>query len=329
MRKITISSYILKLVTTSISVFIYSSVNSQTFFESAKDDGIIVFSSKRISQVKLNFSSTAITYGYYYVGGKAIDKRRFLFTGEVKAKPNDEGIATLAKEGRLQPGIKGNIGIGHRFNRNLVIPQNWGVLDIYLKTEYNFNAYTIYDSTRVISSLKPLYKTNKSSLGINFLLNYATAIGKTNLFFGGQIGLNATNNADDLSKGNIQTIQSYSGSLTQFVIKDIEEAKIGQLTNSTKAPLKLDLIFDPGLQLNNEDKTNILLGMFGYFRSDVKDNDPKQRIGFGLCLLDAQNPSRVFSSIGYELPKFGKGVTNDDKEKDKGVVFVSIGYSIF
>src|SRR4051812_20045346 len=92
---------------------------SQTFFETAEDDGIITFRSndqKKLSQIKLNFSSTALTYGYYYLSGKAIDPTKFIFNTEVKLKPNDEGIAMLAKSGEFQPGIQINTALGIRFN---------------------------------------------------------------------------------------------------------------------------------------------------------------------------------------------------------------------
>lgn len=311
-----------------VLIFICSSVKSQTLFESAKDDGIISYCNDKVSQIKINLSSTAIKYGYYYVGGAPADKSRLLISGEVKAKPNDDGIATLAKEGKLQPGIQGNLSLGHRFN-DVLLPNNWDFLDIYVKGEYHFNTYSLFDSTRIVNAIDPLYKTNRNTFGVNVLLNFGTALGKTNIFGGGQVGVSNTNNADDLDKGNVEVIQNYSNSSNHYLIKDIEEVKIGQLKNVTKYPLKFDLVFDPGLPLNNNDKTNIRLGVFGYYRSNIKNDNPKNRAGIGFCLIDAQNPSRIFSSIGYEFPKFGSGVTQAEKIKDKGIVFVSIGYTIF
>jgi hypothetical protein len=307
-----------------IFVFISSSLKGQTLFESAKDDGIIAFSKERISQIKINLSSTAITYGYYYVSGNSIYANKLLINGEFKAKPNDNGIATIAKEGKLQPSIQGNLSIGDRFN-DVLLPKNWTVLDVYLKGEYRYNEYSIFDSTRINVS-DAFYKINKNTFNLNLLLNFGIALGKTNLFAGGQIGISKTNNSDDLDKGSVEKIQNYS---SYYLIKDVEEVKIGQLKNITKYPLKIDMLFDPGLQLNSNDKTNTRLGIFGYYRTDVNIDKPKNRLGFGICLIDSQNPSRIFSSLGFELPKFGSGVTKTEKEKDYGIVFVSIGYTIF
>lgn len=70
-----------------ISTFAMIELCAQTFFETAEDDGIVSFSTKRVSQIKLNMSSTAISYGFYYLKGDAPSKTRFLLNGQIKAKP--------------------------------------------------------------------------------------------------------------------------------------------------------------------------------------------------------------------------------------------------
>lgn len=307
---------------------------SQTFFETAEDDGIITFRAndkKNLSQIKLNFSSTALTYGYYYLSGKAIDPLKFIFNTEVKLKPNDDGVAVLAKSGQFQPGIQVNTALGVRFN-DAIFKNNFSVLDIYFKPEFTLTANDVFDSTRKGSGLDPLYTSKKGVLSGNLLVNYALSIGRTNVFLGTQFGWKATSNIEDLNKGTIQIMQPYSGGLTnQYLISDSKEVNIGKVEDLTKKPFKIDLIFDPGMKLTKNkvdaDKTNMKIGTFGYFRSDFQTKN-KYRTGFGLCLLNQQNPSQIFGTIGYELPAFGKAVDKEERKKDKGLIFLSVGYSI-
>lgn len=300
------------------------SVKGQTFFESAEGEGVIAFRKETVSQIKLNLSSTSITYGYYYVGGQAVDPIKFLFTGEIKAKPNDDGIATLVKTGKLQPGLQINGAIGIRLN-DILLDNSWTVLDIYLKPEYKLNQYNLFDSLRINNNEKPLYKTTKNSLGGKILLNLGASIFNTsNIFLGIESGIISSTNEEDLDEITIQTTQPYPGLSNKQIVSDIEVARRGSLQNVTKVPLKLDVVFDPNFKLNNNDATNIKLGAFGYFRTELKEDKNKNRVGFGLCLLSTQDPSRIFSSLGYEIPIFGEGVENNQKN-DKGIVFASMG----
>lgn len=309
-------------------LLICSFAKSQTLFETAKDDGIISFGKETFSQIKLNLTSSTITYGYYYQGGHSWSKRRPLISGEVKAKPNDDGIATLVEEGTFQPGFQGNLSFGCRFN-DVLFPDYWSVLDVYVKGEYKYNAYSIFDSTKMINALEPFYKTSRSTYSVNLLMNIGASFGKTNAYGGFQAGINKTNNADDLAEGKVEALQNYSSASNHYLVSDVEDVKIGQLKNITRYPLKFDLVFDPGLVLNTKEKTNIRLGFLGYYRSNINDPTPKKRVGFGLCFIDDKNPSKIFTSLGYELPMFGHGVTQAEKLKDKGIVFASIGYTIF
>ena len=135
-------------------------------------------------------------------------------------------------------------------------------------------------------------------------------------------------NEEDLDEITIQTIQPYPGINNRQIVSDVEIARKGTLQNVTKVPLKVDMVFDPNFKLNNNDATNIKLGAFGYFRTELKEDKKENRIGFGLCLLSTQDPSQIFSSLGYEIPTFGEGVEKNQKN-GKGTVFASIGYSIF
>jgi len=297
--------------------------NGQTFFETADGDGVIAIRSSTLSQIKLSLSSTSISYGYYHLSNKAKgNSGGFIFNGELKAKPNDDGLATLIKNGKLQPGFGVSGAIGYRFNN---VGHIWNVLDFYIKPEYAFDAYSIYDTTRKATNLDPLYKTNKGSFGLSLIANYGTSIGKKwNLFLGARLKMNSTTNADDMDKITIQTVSQYPNSTTQTVFSNIEEAKMGTLQRVTKYPLAVDLVLDPGLNVGKAG-TNTRLAAFTYFRSDGKENT--YRTGFGICLIDKQNPTKVYTSIGYELPTYGKGVKAEDKEKDKGTVFATVGYT--
>lgn len=321
-----------------IAAFLISiSSHGQTFFETADDDGIInLADKKRVSQIKLSPSSTSIAYGYNYASGGMNSNYKFVINGNIKVKPNEEGIAILAEEGKLQPGVKGDFSTGIRFNDNF-FDNNWSILDLSFKTEYEFNYYSIVDATRIDQNLDPYYKKSKNSYGLNVLANYGMAIGKIQTFLGFQIGYLSTNNGDDLPDGSYQTHTQYG---ENYLVSDAKQVKIGTLKDIEKYPVKLDFILDTGLYLGKqeiavEDKeneeeegsvSNIKLGFFSYYRTDLKVDKPVQRLGFGLCFLDNQNPSKIFSSIGYELPKFGSGIAEDND--DKGIVFLSIGYTI-
>ena len=288
-----------------ISAGATEAINAQTFFETAKDDGIVNFTTKSLTQLKLNLSSTAVGLGYNYVGGKTVDKTRLLFNGEFKIKPNDDGIATLVKNGELQPGLKVNTAIGVRIVEP--IKAFFSAFDFYIKPTYILNGYTIYDSVRGSTGADPVYDINKHSFGLNLLVNGVLAPGRVNIFFGVQYGKNWTNNGEDLDKGTVQTITSYAGSPLQSLITNQKDVKYGVLKNLNKSPLKIDLIFDPRIKLNHSDKTNIDLGIFGYYRTDGASK--KYRSGFGVCFLNDKDPSKIFASLGYELPGFGNDVT--------------------
>lgn len=305
--------------------------SAQTFFETAKGDGILSFQNAAVkknvlSQLKLDLSNSAVGYGYYYNKGKSTSTVRFIMNVEVKAKPDDNSLATFVKNGQLQPGFSISSALGMR-----ILPSGnvFQVIDLYVKPEFDFNNYTIYDSTRMASAQDPVYKVNKSTVGGNFLLNYLISPCKVNIFFGAQLGVLAGDNLDDLAKGTVQTLTTYPGSATKFLATDVQEVKKGQLKDQTTMPLKLDLVFDPGLQIQKAaDGTTMRLGFFGYYRSDVHIAAPTDRLGLGLCFLDAKDPSKIFTSIGYELAAWGSGVSAEMQKTNKGIVFATIGYSI-
>ena len=86
------------------------------------------------------------------------------------------------------------------------------------------------------------------------------------------------------------------------------------------------MVFDPNIKINNSAATNIKLGLFAYYRTDLKD--AKHRNGLGFCFIDSQNPSKIYTSFGYELPTYGSAVKSENRKKDKGVIFISIGLTI-
>jgi hypothetical protein len=297
---------------------------SQTFFESAEGEGVISIRNSTVSQFKFNLNSTSITFGYYYIGPKTTEPGGFILNLEAKAKPNNQGIATLVKTGKLQPGIKFSSALGYRWKRLL---QNWSVLDLYIKPEYSYNGYTIFDTLRQQTNEEPFYRVNKSSFAINAVINFGFAVSSYNVFIGAQVGRYWDYNADELDDVTLQTLTLYPNSTSRYVFSDIEEAKAGHLEKRNKTPFAADLVVDPGLELGNSPGDNTKLGAFTYFRSNGTGN--RYRNGFGLCLLSQQNPSKIYTSLGYELPAYGKGVTPGNRKKDNGVVFVSVGYSIF
>ncbi len=306
-----------------ILIFLGSHSFAQTFFETAKDDAIInLRSTKEISQFKLNLTSTAISYGYYHTSGKAISKGKLLTSFEIKAKPNEDGITTLVKTGNLQPGLKLNGAIGYRISD--IFKNMWSPLDISFKPEYSLTGYTIYDGS--LGSLGNVYEVNKSTVNLNFLVNFGVALGQTNLFLGFQTGPNFTNNISDLDDGTVQTIAPVTGSTTQQLFSDVKTVKVGKPENLTKTPIKIDVLFDPNIRINLNVGTNVKLGFFAYNRTDGKLD--KNRRGLGICFLNSQDPSKVFTTIGYEFPVVGKDVTDAVRKNDKGLVFFSIGYTI-
>lgn len=309
------------------TILIYNGkVSAQTFFETAKGDGIINFSGadkKYQSQIKADLTSTALAYGWNYQQISATSKQRLLVNFTAKVKPNDNGSASFINEGKLQSGFNLTGAVGTRF----ILPGNvFKVLDISFKPEYTYSTFTIYDATRTANGQEPVYKQGKGSFAGNLLVNYLFTPGGFNVYLGAQLGLNFTNNSDDLTKANIETLEPYPGSTTKFVASNVKAVLKGQLENVTTAPLKFDMIFDSGVTLSKS--AGMRLGFMGYYRTDIKMDLLKNRIGAGICFLDKANPSKVFTSFGFEFPTFGKGVTTDDQKTNKGAVFASIGYTI-
>lgn len=305
-------------------VALSNSTHAQTFFETADGDGVIAIRNETLSQIKLNASSTAITYGYYYASNNAKGgDGGFICNIEGKVKPNDDGLATLVKTGKFQPGFGMTGALGYRFNN---VIHTWNLLDFYIKPEWSFDEYNIYDTMRIASSQEPLYKTNKSSFKTSVVINYGTSIGaKMNLFLGAQYGVSFTNNVSDLDDVTIQTTSNYPNSTNKLVFSDVEVAKMGTFKNVTRTPFSADLIFDPGIVIG-QSGTTTKLGVFTYFRTDGKDQ--KFRNGVGICFLSKQNPSKVYTSVGYEFPTYGKDVDPAEKKKDNGIAFATIGFSI-
>ncbi|MEI9921879.1 MAG: hypothetical protein WDO14_24270 [Bacteroidota bacterium] len=300
---------------------------AQTFFEAADGTGVISFSKTQVSQIKASLSSTAITYGFYGMSRDARADKRLIFQAEAKVKPNDDGIGTILKGSKLQPSVGVSGAFGYRLN-DILFDKRWSVLDIYLKPEYAFTTYTLYDTTRIPGGEKAQYEKRKHTLGANLLVNIGVSFSKTNLFVGVQLGVYGSDNTDTLKDVTLQTIRP-AGSVNQFVVSDSEEAKRGVYQKATKQPFKIDLVFDPNIKLKDgDDRTTMKLGFFGYWRTDLSYQPGRNRIGAGLCLLGSSNPSKIFSSIGYEFPKFGNGLTDDDKTDNKGIAFASIGYTI-
>jgi len=310
-------------------IFFHTVVNAQTFFETAKDDGIISFSNRKtLSQIRVSPSSTAASFGYYFAKEpvKGMPQNGLMGNIEIKAKPNDEGMAILIKTGNLQPGFQVNGALGYRLS-DPIKEAFFAVFDLYIKPTYKLDGYSILDSSRVASGRDAFYKTSKSSFALNGLVNMLLTPGPANIYIGAQFGPHWTNNGDDLDDVTIQAIHPYPGDASQTVFTDIKQAKSGTLLNETKWPLKVDIIIDPVIQLSNSDKTTVGLGFFGYYRNDGRYK--KYREGFGICFLDLLNPGRIYSSIGYELPMNGADVKPENRKKDKGMVFLTIGYSIF
>jgi hypothetical protein len=202
------------------------------------------------------------------------------------------------------------------------------VIDVYAKPELYYTSHRIYDTTRVEQGLNALYSQKKVYAGVNFLVNSAFSIFQTcNVFLGVQIGWKASSNVDDLNDVTIQTTSQFIGQPGTQVRSDEMSAKEGVYENVNTTPFKVDLIFDTGHKLGTEDGTNNRVGIFTYFRNDLRYNKNQNRLGVGLCLLNNRDPSKVFLSLGYELPMFGKGV-GSDASNDLGIVFTSIGYKI-
>jgi hypothetical protein len=310
----------------------------QTFFETAKDDGVIAFrptsgktdptTTNTISQFKISPTSTAITYGFYGFVGDHADNRLFIYNIEAKVRPNSDGIAALIRSGKLQSGIGLNGAFGVRFNDN-IFENRLFILDIYLKPEYSYTRQTIYDSTRFSNGKEALYKADKHYFGINLLLNALFTVGPCNVFLGAQVGHRTSDNVDDLADVTIQSTNQFIGQPYTQVKSSIITAKEGIYKNVNTMPFKFDIMLDTQVKIAETDSSNISLGVFSYFRNDLRYNKHQYRVGFGLCLLNAENPSKVFTSLGYELPMFGKEVDEENSKGDKGIVFVSIGYTIF
>lgn len=306
-----------------------NSVQAQTFFESATGDGVINFAkqtSGETSQFKLGLSTSAISYQYNYTGGNLAARNYSIFSFEISAKPNDNSLATFVKQGQLQPGFKLNAAIGHRWKLGV---SPFQALDIYGKPQFSFDSYDIYDSTRVVSGQDPVYKARKATYGGSLLVNYVFMPGPFNIYLGGELNLLSGNNSDALADGNVETITSYPGSATKILATDITAVKKGQLTQLTTMPLKIDFMLDPGLVVSKADPTNnMTIGFFGYYRGDVHIDAPINRIGLGICFLGNSDPSKIYTSLGFELPTWGKGVSADDQKTNKGLVFATIGYTI-
>lgn len=309
-------------------LFIVNNLKAQTYFETATDDATINLADSSSSQIKLSVASTAISYSYNYISNHASSIGRFIGAIEIKAKPNDDGLVSLIKSGELEPGINASATFGFRVFSTQNSPF-FTAIDVMIKPSYSRNGFTIYDSLIGVEGKDPVYKTNKNSFALDLKVNGLMSPNIFNIYYGAQVGPHWTNNSDDLDDGSIQSTTPYAGDATQSLTRNQKTVKYGQLEDVTKYPLKFDLMIDPGFKFGrgSDTKSIAYLGLFGYFRKDNIDTQ-KSRIGFGLCLLNAINPSKIYSSLGYEVPTFGSDVKEADRAKDKGQIFFTIGYSI-
>src|ERR1700754_3513432 len=141
-----------------------STARSQTFFETAKDDGIISFSRiKGLSQLKVSPTATGASFGYYYNNVKSTSAVGTVGNVEVKVKANDDGLASLVKGGSLQPGFKVSSAFGCRLNDIFPDDKFFSVFDFYLKPAYSLDGFSIFDTTRSANGQDAFYKTNKGS----------------------------------------------------------------------------------------------------------------------------------------------------------------------
>ncbi len=303
-------------------------VHAQTFFEAADGTGVLAFRNKKTSQIRFNLTEKLLTYGYYYSDSSIINPKKRLMSIEVKLKPNDDGIATLIEKNKLQPGFQLNGSYGLRFRRGF-FRNRFDILDIYLKAEYKLNNLTIYDSTQLGIAQEPISNSLKSTGDIKLILNYVISIGKANIWLGVESGYQRGNNLGDLSDIQIQNTNNYPNDSTRIITFDIKEAKKGPLQSVNKIPLNVDFIFDPQIKpkIFGIDKTDITPALFGYLRTDMKYQPEKYKLGIGICFLNEKNPSKVITSIGYQLPIFGNGIGQEKTKEDKGIFFASIGFS--
>ncbi len=308
-----------------ILVYFLTPASAQTFFETAAGDGVIIgIDSQDIYQVKVTSSSSSLSAGLYKKRGLATAPVQTLFNATFKIKPNDDGVATLFKKGKIEPGINVSVAGGIRLNDCLGTPY-FTALDIYIKPAYRYSSAKLFDSVRASNGQSPIYDTAIHSIGGDLLVNFCMSPEHVNLFFGAQIGVLSTTNIEDLDEVSVQTIRPVTGNTNNYVLSDIKKGKIGKVERITTAPLKIDMIVDPQIHLFGSGTTNATMGFLGYFRREFGKEKPTSRIGLGVCLLNARNPSKVFSSIGYEFPEIG----GDDPAKFvNGTVFMSIGYTI-
>lgn len=317
----------IQVVAIAVCLVVTANLNlkGQTLFESSDDDGIIALTTneKVVHQIKYNPSSSNIKYGYYFSSGKPNNK--YLLRGflETKFKPNDDGIATLVKKGTLQPGVGFNGAIGLRLN-DIISENNWSVLDFYIKPNFSLAKTTFFDSTRTGSGQDLVYEETHNSYGVGGLVNAGFTLSRFNVFLGIEQSVRNSNNISSLNDGKVMNIQSITGSVSSNLITEETSVKIGALEDATQAPFKIDLMLDFGWSIGTSE-SDFRPALFGYFRSDWNDPKKQQKFGLGISLVGNKNPSKVFSLIGYEFPDQGPNRKNDDQ----GIVFASIGYSIF
>lgn len=310
--------------------FLCHAAHAQTFFESATGDGAINFAraeSGVTSQFKLGLATSALSYSWNYVGDNLAAKKKWLAAFSISAKPDDQSLGTFIKSGQLQPGFTLTGSAGRRMRLSAAPLQ---VFDIYFKPQYSLDAFNVYDAARATGGQDAVYKARESTYGGNVLINYAVFPGGINCYLGAQLGLLSGNNVAALDDGSVATEAPYAGTPTKILQTDVKAVKVGTLSRQTQMPFKFDLIIDPNTVLAGKKDTtsNLKLGYFAYYRSDVHIDAPIDRLGIGICFLNKKDPSKIFTSIGYEFPTWGSGVTADAQKTNKGLVFATIGYTI-
>jgi hypothetical protein len=307
-----------------LSITVCFQAKSQTFFGTAKDDAVIAFRNESMGQIRISPGSTSIAGGYYWVFGDSKDETRWLTQLEGSVKPNNQGIAAFIKSGKLQSGAGLAGAVGMRWAPSIAAP--FFLLDVYVKPEWTLASNSMYDTTRVAQGNDALYKERKGYGGANLLVNAVWSPGRFNFFFGAQVGVLTSNNLEALDEVTIQTVRPFINQSNRYVVSDTQTARRGVYKDETTSPLKLDLIIDPGFDAG--DASNTKPALFTYFRTDLKYNKNVNLFGLGVCFLKANDPSKVFASAGYELPKFGSAVDPEKKKADKGLFFLTVGYSI-
>jgi hypothetical protein len=303
-----------------IAFFVLGNIDThaQTPFQDANGNGTILLSDGGF--VQLNIADPSIKIGYLHdvssqhwsfgfdASGKLTGSRAPLLNGNQAApdlklgltlarkylfarklnlnNPHDQQKLKDVRDEAVEHGLKPNDDLG----------DYWSALPydrLALQVGYAYKRYTLFDPNATFD--KQVFKKQFHSPSV--ALTYSILLNGSNLF-GISVGVNRSNNSNDLTQVDVRDINTFTSSTTIREVVRTRQVLRGDFKQSTSALVNTDYVWFPR-------KTFSRVGIDFYSRSVLNGEDKGFTPGMGFFLSEKGAPTRVIGgvTISYDQGK--------------------------